>query len=92
MFFFLQAEDITLTVGQAFDLAYQNFMQGSGKELELKKQVINLQKKVRCDCESEYQKIMWQFGLLAWFEMMIEQWYKCLPVWVILTKSRELFK
>ena len=42
----LQAEDITLTVGQAFDLAYQNFMAGSGKELELKKQVVTLQKKV----------------------------------------------
>lgn len=50
------AEDITLTVGQAFDLAYQNFMQGSGKELELKKQVLNLQKKVH-ELEVENMKL-----------------------------------
>ncbi|XP_072020245.1 PTB domain-containing engulfment adapter protein 1-like [Amphiura filiformis] len=50
------AEDITLTVGQAFDLAYQNFMQGSGKEMELKKQVITLQKKVH-ELEVENMKL-----------------------------------
>lgn len=41
-----QAEDITLTIGEAFDLAYRKFLDTSGKDLEAKKQLMILQKKV----------------------------------------------
>ena len=44
--FFSQAEEITLTIGQAFDLAYKKFMETSGKDIDMKKQFILLQKKV----------------------------------------------
>lgn len=36
------AEQITLTIGEAFDLAYQKFLNHNGKELETKKQMILL--------------------------------------------------
>lgn len=45
-FLYLQAEDITLTIGEAFDLAYRKFLDTSGKDLEAKKQLMILQKKV----------------------------------------------
>uniref|UniRef100_A0A8C4PWN2 PTB domain-containing engulfment adapter protein 1 n=1 Tax=Eptatretus burgeri TaxID=7764 RepID=A0A8C4PWN2_EPTBU len=35
------AEDITLTIGQAFDLAYKKFLESGGKDVEAKKQVAN---------------------------------------------------
>lgn len=41
------AEDITLTIGEAFDLAYRKFLDTSGKDLEAKKQLMILQKKVQ---------------------------------------------
>lgn len=41
-----QAEEITLTIGQAFDLAYRRFLETQGKDVDLKKQQIVLQKKV----------------------------------------------
>lgn len=41
------AEEITLTIGQAFDLAYRRFLESSGRDLEMKKQMIILQKKVQ---------------------------------------------
>ena len=44
--FVQQAEEIALTVGQAFDLAYQKFLESYGKEAELRKHVLNLQHKV----------------------------------------------
>jgi len=40
------SEEIILTIGQAFDLAYAKFIENSGKELEIRKQLILLQKKV----------------------------------------------
>ncbi|VDP07500.1 unnamed protein product [Soboliphyme baturini] len=40
------AEDITLTVGEAFDLAYRRFVESNGKELELRKQLILLRKRI----------------------------------------------
>lgn len=43
---FLQAEEITLTIGQAFDLAYRRFLDTQGKDIEQKKQNVLLQKKV----------------------------------------------
>ncbi|GAU88360.1 hypothetical protein RvY_01071 [Ramazzottius varieornatus] len=39
------AENITLTIGQAFDLAYRRFLETSSRDLEMRKQLIILQKK-----------------------------------------------
>ncbi|XP_048238012.1 PTB domain-containing engulfment adapter protein 1-like isoform X6 [Haliotis rufescens] len=41
------AEEITLTVGQAFDLAYKRFLESSSKDMDVKKQFLLLQKKVQ---------------------------------------------
>ncbi|XP_033099577.1 cell death protein 6-like isoform X3 [Anneissia japonica] len=41
------AEEITLTVGQAFDLAYKKFLDTSSKESDLRKQITSLQRKVQ---------------------------------------------
>lgn len=41
------AEEITLTIGQAFDLAYRRFLETSGKDLEMRKKVMILQKRVQ---------------------------------------------
>ncbi|KAH9413930.1 PTB domain-containing engulfment adapter protein 1 [Dermatophagoides pteronyssinus] len=46
------SEEIILTIGQAFDLAYAKFIETSGRELEIRKQLIILQKKV-CHLEEE---------------------------------------
>uniref|UniRef100_A0A914UY39 PID domain-containing protein n=1 Tax=Plectus sambesii TaxID=2011161 RepID=A0A914UY39_9BILA len=40
------AEEITLTIGEAFDLAYQKFLNNNGRELENKKQLILLRKRI----------------------------------------------
>ena len=40
------AEEITLTIGQAFELAYKRFLETSGRDIELKKQLMSLQKKI----------------------------------------------
>lgn len=42
----LQAEEITLTIGQAFDLAYKKFLESGGKDVETRKQIGTLQKRV----------------------------------------------
>ena len=44
--FFLQAEEITLTIGQAFELAYKKFLESRGKDLESKKQSMIMQKRI----------------------------------------------
>lgn len=44
--YFWQAEEITLTVGQAFDLAYKRFLETSNRDADPKKQLLMLQKKV----------------------------------------------
>uniref|UniRef100_T1JFF0 PID domain-containing protein n=1 Tax=Strigamia maritima TaxID=126957 RepID=T1JFF0_STRMM len=46
------AEEITLTIGQAFDLAYRRFLETSGRDVEIRKQLVLLQKKVQ-SLESE---------------------------------------
>lgn len=46
------AEEITLTIGQAFDLAYRKFLESGGKDVEARKQIAGLQKKIQ-DLESE---------------------------------------
>ena len=45
-FIFLQAEEITLTIGQAFELAYKKFLESRGKDLESKKQSMIMQKRI----------------------------------------------
>ncbi|KAK4315349.1 hypothetical protein Pmani_013440 [Petrolisthes manimaculis] len=40
------AEEITLTIGQAFDLAYRRFVETSGREVEMRRQLLLLQKQV----------------------------------------------
>ena len=42
----LKAEEITLTIGQAFDLAYRRFLESSGREVEGRRQVSQLQEKL----------------------------------------------
>ena len=43
---FTKAEEITLTIGQAFDLAYRKFLESGGKDVETRKQIAGLQKRV----------------------------------------------
>ena len=40
------AEEITLTIGQAFELAYKRFLETSGRDIESRKQLMSLQKKI----------------------------------------------
>lgn len=41
------AEEITLTIGQAFDLAYKRFLETSGKDLETQRRCMVLQQKIK---------------------------------------------
>ncbi|KYO33726.1 PTB domain-containing engulfment adapter protein 1 [Alligator mississippiensis] len=41
------AEEITLTIGQAFDLAYRKFLESGGKDVETRKQIAGLQKRIQ---------------------------------------------
>ncbi len=41
-----QAEEITLTIGQAFELAYKKFLESKSKDLEKEKQSLVLQKRI----------------------------------------------
>lgn len=43
----LQAEEITLTIGQAFELAYRRFLETSGKELAVQQRLVALQGRSR---------------------------------------------
>ncbi|XP_014319529.1 PTB domain-containing engulfment adapter protein 1 isoform X2 [Myotis yumanensis] len=46
------AEEITLTIGQAFNLAYRKFLESGGKDVETRKQIAGLQKRIQ-DLEAE---------------------------------------
>ncbi|CAG0916079.1 unnamed protein product, partial [Notodromas monacha] len=41
------AEEITLTIGQAFDLAYRRFLDSQGKDLEARKQTLLVEKRAK---------------------------------------------
>ncbi|XP_036176165.1 PTB domain-containing engulfment adapter protein 1 isoform X6 [Myotis myotis] len=41
----VKAEEITLTIGQAFNLAYRKFLESGGKDVETRKQIAGLQKR-----------------------------------------------
>ena len=45
-FIFLQAEEITLTIGQAFELAYKKFLESKGKDLEKEKKEMVMHKRI----------------------------------------------
>ncbi|XP_075464564.1 PTB domain-containing engulfment adapter protein 1 isoform X12 [Ascaphus truei] len=42
-----KAEEITLTIGQAFDLAYRKFLESGGKDVETRKQIAGMQKRIQ---------------------------------------------
>ena len=46
IFYVLQAEEITLTIGQAFELAYKKFLESKGKDLEKEKQSMVMHKRI----------------------------------------------
>ena len=41
------SEEITLTIGQAFDLAYKRFLETSGKDLEAQRRTMILKQKIK---------------------------------------------
>ena len=41
------SEEITLTIGQAFDLAYKRFLETSGKDLEAQRRSMVLKQKIK---------------------------------------------
>lgn len=41
------AEEITLTIGQAFELAYKRFLETSGKDLESQRRAMITQQKIK---------------------------------------------
>ncbi|KAL1234399.1 PTB domain-containing engulfment adapter protein [Trichinella spiralis] len=55
------AEEITLTVGEAFDLAYRRFLENNGRDLEVKKQLIILRKRVQ-ELEEENSNLKHQLA------------------------------
>uniref|UniRef100_A0A8C6R4U0 PTB domain-containing engulfment adapter protein 1 n=2 Tax=Nannospalax galili TaxID=1026970 RepID=A0A8C6R4U0_NANGA len=50
------AEEITLTIGQAFDLAYRKFLESGGKDVDTRKQIAGLQKRIQ-DLETENMEL-----------------------------------
>ncbi|XP_016069017.1 PREDICTED: PTB domain-containing engulfment adapter protein 1 isoform X2 [Miniopterus natalensis] len=50
------AEEITLTIGQAFNLAYRKFLESGGKDVETRKQIAGLQKRIQ-DLETENMEL-----------------------------------
>uniref|UniRef100_A0A8D0UYB1 PTB domain-containing engulfment adapter protein 1 n=1 Tax=Sus scrofa TaxID=9823 RepID=A0A8D0UYB1_PIG len=48
--------EITLTIGQAFDLAYRKFLESGGKDVETRKQIAGLQKRIQ-DLETENMEL-----------------------------------
>lgn len=55
------AEEITLTIGQAFELAYKRFLETSGKDLEAQKRAMITQQKIK---RLEYENNIYKQRLL----------------------------
>ncbi|KAM4026150.1 PTB domain-containing engulfment adapter protein 1 isoform 6-T12 [Anomaloglossus baeobatrachus] len=53
------AEEITLTIGQAFDLAYRKFLESGGKDVETRKQIATLQKRIQ-ELETENTELKYK--------------------------------
>ncbi|XP_030643109.1 PTB domain-containing engulfment adapter protein 1 isoform X2 [Chanos chanos] len=58
-----KAEEITLTIGQAFDLAYKKFLESGGKDVETRKQIGGLQKRI-LELETENSELKKQLQAL----------------------------
>ncbi|KAL3837185.1 hypothetical protein ACJMK2_022556 [Sinanodonta woodiana] len=84
------AEEITLTIGQAFDMAYRKFLETTGKDHDLKKQFLLLQKKVRT-LEEENQGLKKRISELEQLKDRadIDQYKKTLQSSNIATASRQ---
>ncbi|XP_040213116.1 PTB domain-containing engulfment adapter protein 1 isoform X3 [Rana temporaria] len=54
-----KAEEITLTIGQAFDLAYRKFLESGGKDVETRKQIAGLQKRIQ-ELETENTELKYK--------------------------------
>ncbi|KAJ8403415.1 hypothetical protein AAFF_G00351870 [Aldrovandia affinis] len=65
------AEEITLTIGQAFDLAYKKFLESGGKDVETRKQIGGLQKRIQ-ELETENSELKKQLQALE-EQLMIAQ-------------------
>ncbi|KAL1022025.1 hypothetical protein UPYG_G00021260 [Umbra pygmaea] len=50
------AEEITVTIGRTFDLAYRKFLESGGKDVETRKQISSLQKRIN-ELETENFKL-----------------------------------
>uniref|UniRef100_A0AAY5KE16 PTB domain-containing engulfment adapter protein 1 n=1 Tax=Esox lucius TaxID=8010 RepID=A0AAY5KE16_ESOLU len=50
------AEEITVTIGRTFDLAYRKFLESGGKDVETRKQISSLQKRIQ-ELETENSKL-----------------------------------
>ncbi|XP_058889596.1 PTB domain-containing engulfment adapter protein 1 isoform X2 [Acipenser ruthenus] len=57
------AEEITLTIGQAFDLAYKKFLESGGKDVETRKQIGSLQKRIQ-ELETENTELKKQVQVM----------------------------
>ncbi|XP_071977085.1 PTB domain-containing engulfment adapter protein 1 isoform X2 [Engystomops pustulosus] len=53
------AEEITLTIGQAFDLAYRKFLESGGKDVETRKQIAGLQNRIQ-ELETENTELKYK--------------------------------
>lgn len=78
-----QAEEITLTVGQAFDLAYRRFLESSGKDIDQKKQHLLLQKKVgNTDCDTKAKPVLSVLDILCERKQLLpNQIYQNIFLW-----------
>ncbi|XP_076858423.1 PTB domain-containing engulfment adapter protein 1 isoform X6 [Brachyhypopomus gauderio] len=65
------AEEITLTIGQAFDLAYKKFLESGGKDVETRKQIGSLQKRIQ-ELETENSELKKQLRVME-EQMLIAQ-------------------
>ncbi|XP_072573033.1 PTB domain-containing engulfment adapter protein 1-like isoform X7 [Paramormyrops kingsleyae] len=57
------AEEITLTIGQAFELAYKKFLESGGKDVETRKQIGSLQRRIQ-ELETENSELKKQLQSL----------------------------
>lgn len=72
------AEEITLTIGQAFELAYKRFLDTSGKDLEAQRKAMVIQKKIKSS-EQEvniYKQRLIEISQIASIRSEIDQYLK----------------
>lgn len=72
------AEEITLTIGQAFELAYKRFLETSGKDLEAQRKAMVIQQKIK-KLEQEvniYRKRLLEISQIASIRSEIDQYLR----------------